>query len=239
MLYCQKTSLPLARSKPRIDDRLAQKAAKTWSTWTKSDVQWKRKIVGWANVAMERISYEEWSLKTIPAKHAHLRRTAEEKQHVSVEEIERHSLNTENITVEYPGTMMTTAQAMDRLRGLSQKGQSYHNRYFWLSAIGAPLTLPMAALPVIPNLPGFYLLFRAWSHWKALEGAKHLSYLVADNHLSLQDNARLNRLYLEHEQNKGTATLKDNEIEELSEELGASEMSSELHRALKQVQKPK
>lgn len=238
MLYCQKTSLPLARSKPRIDDRLAQKAAKTWSTWTKSDVQWKRKIVGWANAAMERISYEEWSLKTIPAKHAHLRRTAE-KQHVSVEEIERHSLDTENIIVEYPGTMMTTTQAMDRLRGLSQKGQSHHSRYFWLSAIGAPLTLPMAALPVIPNLPGFYLLFRAWSHWKALEGAKHLSYLVQDNHLTLQDNARLNKLYLEHEESKGTAPLKDGEIEEFSEELGAPEMGSELHRALKQVQKPK
>jgi hypothetical protein len=238
MLYCQKTSLPLARSKPRIDDRLAQKAEKTWSAWTKSDVKWKRKIVGWANSAMEQISYEEWSLKTIPAKHAHLRRTAE-KQHVSVKEIEKHSLDTENIIVEYPGTMMTSAQAMDRLKGLSKKGQRYHNRYFWLSAIGAPLTLPMAALPVIPNLPGFYLLFRAWSHWKALEGAKHLSYLVEDNHLSLQDNIRLNKLFLEHEKSSGTASLTGNEIDDLAEELEASEMASELHRAFKQVQKPK
>ena len=35
--------------------------------------------------------------------------------------------------------------------------------------------------PVIPNLPFFYLLYRAWSHWRALAGGKHLKFLLANN----------------------------------------------------------
>jgi hypothetical protein len=30
----------------------------------------------------------------------------------------------------------------------------------------------------IPNLPFFYLLYRAYSHWKALTGSKHLEFLL-------------------------------------------------------------
>lgn len=30
----------------------------------------------------------------------------------------------------------------------------------------------------IPNLPFFYLVFRAWSHWRALSGSKHIEFLL-------------------------------------------------------------
>lgn len=240
MVYCQRTNLlPLASTKPRLDDRLAQRATKTWNTWTKSEKNWQRKIVSWANSAMEKISYEEWSLKTIPAKNAFLRRTSEKKEHVSIEEVEKHQIDTEDIVVEYPAKMLTTSQVTERLRSLAEKGKSHHNKFFWLSAIGAPLTLPVAALPVIPNLPGFYLLFRAWSHWKALEGAKHLSFLVNGDHLRFQDNMRLNQLCDTDKSEKGKEDfiLTDQEIDQLSEDLEAAEMAPELHRAIKQVKK--
>lgn len=35
--------------------------------------------------------------------------------------------------------------------------------------------------PVIPNLPFFYLLYRAWSHWRALAGGRHLKFLLANS----------------------------------------------------------
>lgn len=43
-----------------------------------------------------------------------------------------------------------------------------------------PFTLPVAALPVLPNLPGFYVAFRAYSHWKALQGATWLSKTIGE-----------------------------------------------------------
>ena len=30
----------------------------------------------------------------------------------------------------------------------------------------------------IPNVPFFYLVFRAWSHWRALSGSKHIEFLL-------------------------------------------------------------
>ena len=30
----------------------------------------------------------------------------------------------------------------------------------------APLTIPFAIIPLIPNFPLFYVLWRAWSHWR-------------------------------------------------------------------------
>lgn len=245
MVYCQKTHLPLARAKPRIDDRMAIKANKVWSEWSKSDVKWKRSIVDWANKAMQRISYDEWSLKTIPAKSAVMRRTAND-THVTVEEIKRDQLapkDMELISVEYAGKFVSQDAIINRLSVLTDRGLSHHKRFFWLSAIGAPLTLPVAALPVIPNIPGFYLMFRAWSHWKAFEGAKHLQYLLTDNHLSLESNAILNEVCKGLEAIDPTSAEKDRlildheHIDDLAEKLGAKEMGPELHRAVHQVKK--
>ncbi|CAN6653883.1 hypothetical protein TRVA0_026S02234 [Trichomonascus vanleenenianus] len=244
MVYCQRTNLPLARSKPRIDDRLVKKASEFWTKWSNSDKQWKKTIVGWADRAMENISYDEWSLKTIPAKDAIMRRT-KEKEHVTPAYVHKQQLKShdmESIVVEYPSQLMSTAQASGRLKSLAERGLSHHRRYMWLSLIGAPLTLPVAAIPVIPNLPGFYLLFRAWSHWKALEGAKHLAYLVNDGHLTFIENQALNEVAesaekAEEDCSSDQLLLTEGEIDALATRLDAKDMGPELHRALHQVKK--
>jgi hypothetical protein len=47
----------------------------------------------------------------------------------------------------------------------------------------------------IPNLPFFYLLYRAWSHWKAISGGKHLQFLLQQNLLSITPSPILDRIY--------------------------------------------
>ena len=47
----------------------------------------------------------------------------------------------------------------------------------------------------IPNIPGFYLLFRAWSHWRALYGAKHLDFLVKQNLIDPKPSYLLDKCY--------------------------------------------
>lgn len=44
--------------------------------------------------------------------------------------------------------------------------------------IFSPLTWPFAIIPVIPNFPLFYVLWRAWSHYKAWKGADYLESLL-------------------------------------------------------------
>jgi hypothetical protein len=134
LVFCQRTSKS-PQLKPRIDDRLAIRALQTWNNWSKSDKQWKKTIVNWANLAMERINYHEWSLKSIPRRDAHLPSSI-------------------SIPVEYPNNVLSDQQVSDSLHKLAQNGLSHHRKYFWLSLIGAPLTLPVAAVPLVPNLPG-------------------------------------------------------------------------------------
>lgn len=41
-----------------------------------------------------------------------------------------------------------------------------------------PLTIPVAILPVIPNLPFFYLCWRAFSHWQAMRASSRILVLL-------------------------------------------------------------
>ena len=47
----------------------------------------------------------------------------------------------------------------------------------------------------IPNLPFFYLVFRAYSHWRALSGSKHLSHMLSSGVMQLVPSSTLDSLY--------------------------------------------
>jgi len=48
----------------------------------------------------------------------------------------------------------------------------------------------------VPNLPFFYLVFRAWSHWKSLLGSKHIQFLLDKKLINIQASPILDNLYL-------------------------------------------
>lgn len=47
----------------------------------------------------------------------------------------------------------------------------------------------------VPNLPFFYLVWRAWSHYKALYGGKLLEHLTTHNHIKIAPSAQMDQLY--------------------------------------------
>jgi hypothetical protein len=47
----------------------------------------------------------------------------------------------------------------------------------------------------VPNIPGFYLLFRTWSHYRALYGAYHLEFLLKHNLVAPKPSPLLDRIY--------------------------------------------
>lgn len=51
----------------------------------------------------------------------------------------------------------------------------------------------------VPNLPFFYLAYRAWSHWKALSGGKHIKFLLQNNLLTLSPSPIVDELYADQE----------------------------------------
>ena len=47
----------------------------------------------------------------------------------------------------------------------------------------------------IPNIPFFYLVYRAWSHWRAIKGSQHVQFLVKNDLLSISASPILDAIY--------------------------------------------
>ena len=59
----------------------------------------------------------------------------------------------------------------------------------------SPLTWPFAIIPISPNFPLFYVLWRAWSHYKAWRGATYLDQLLKAGMIVEEPSPELNKFY--------------------------------------------
>ncbi|CAN6243083.1 unnamed protein product [Urochloa humidicola] len=66
-----------------------------------------------------------------------------------------------------------------RLRHIAVRGASVHEKFLYGSVCLLPITSVFTVLP-LPNIPFFWVLFRAYSHWRALQGSERLQLLVSD-----------------------------------------------------------
>uniref|UniRef100_A0A7N0RGN9 Uncharacterized protein n=1 Tax=Kalanchoe fedtschenkoi TaxID=63787 RepID=A0A7N0RGN9_KALFE len=82
------------------------------------------------------------------------------------------------VEIVYP-TSLNARLVRRRLRHIASRGCIIHKKYFYVSASLVPLTTAFAVLP-LPNIPFFWVLFRTYSHWRALQGSERLLSLVSD-----------------------------------------------------------
>ncbi|XP_023761988.1 uncharacterized protein LOC111910377 isoform X2 [Lactuca sativa] len=67
------------------------------------------------------------------------------------------------------------------------RGSIVHKNYFYGSVTLLPVTSAFAVLP-LPNVPFFWILFRTYSHWRALKGSEKLLQLVSDSAKTHHEN---------------------------------------------------
>ncbi|XP_019459820.1 PREDICTED: uncharacterized protein C23H3.12c-like [Lupinus angustifolius] len=83
------------------------------------------------------------------------------------------------VEVVYPSSL--NAQLVRRrLRHIAMRGTIIHRKYFYGSISMIPLTSAFSILP-LPNVPFFWVLFRTYSNWRALQGSEKLLQLVSDS----------------------------------------------------------
>ncbi|KAE8167193.1 mitochondrial K+-H+ exchange-related-domain-containing protein [Aspergillus tamarii] len=164
-----------------ILDRVTNKAAETWAKWEEAEKGWQKHLVVWGNKVQQRIPYEEWGLKSIPSLNAQ-RRLDE-------------SYGSKKIDVLFPGNAVKTEKLKSILHKIATDRQDLHRKRMWWSLIASPFTAPIGLIPLIPNIPFFYLVYRGWSHWRALNGSKHLEFLVEKDLLNPISHPALERLY--------------------------------------------
>ncbi|GIJ83735.1 hypothetical protein Asppvi_002565 [Aspergillus pseudoviridinutans] len=180
LIYSRPLSRDIAKELSVLD-RVTNKAAETWAKWEEADKGWKKHLVTWGNKVQQRIPFEEWGLKSIPSLKAQRRFDK--------------SSETKKVDVLFPGNAIKADKLRSILRKIATERQDLHRKRMWWSLIAAPFTAPIALIPVVPNIPFFYLAYRGWSHWRAFNGSKHLEYLVEKDLLNPVSFPGLEQLY--------------------------------------------
>ncbi|XP_031386449.1 uncharacterized protein C23H3.12c isoform X2 [Punica granatum] len=84
-----------------------------------------------------------------------------------------------SVEITYPPSL-NARLVRRRLRHVAKRGTIIHRKYFYGSVSLLPLTTAFTVLP-LPNIPFFWILFRTYSHWRALQGSEKLLELVSDS----------------------------------------------------------
>lgn len=83
------------------------------------------------------------------------------------------------VDITYPSSL-NERLVRRRLRHIASRGTIIHKKYLYGSATLLPLTSFFMVLP-LPNIPFFWVLFRTYSHWRALQGSENLLRLVTNS----------------------------------------------------------
>ncbi|KAF3767384.1 hypothetical protein M406DRAFT_251988 [Cryphonectria parasitica EP155] len=231
-------------------DRIQLKAAATWAGWEQKESGWQKTIVKYGNQALRKIPYEEWGLKSVPP--------------LSTKRADDELKGSDKVEVYFPKTLIQSSQVEDVLQRLSTEREGLHRRRLLWCFIGMPISAPFALVPVVPNIPFFYLVYRAWSHWRALSGGKHIQFLLKNRLLIHKPSPILDEVYLRQDpplpstpdptvdpgvpknanpkmpqdaQPKGEMMLLDQSNgKKMTQALGLPQLEVELERAIWQVQ---
>ncbi|KAL9029559.1 MAG: hypothetical protein Q9180_007016 [Flavoplaca navasiana] len=185
LIYCQRLNTQIS-SKTTYIDKITIRASKTWLKWEKAEkgwrTGWQKKVTHYGNKLFERIPHEEWGLKSIPP--LSKRRKDEELK------------GNEQVEVVYPGSVIGQDKVNQALHAFAgDQRQAIHTKWMWGSILTMPLTAPAVLIPIVPNIPFFYLVFRAWSHWRARSGSQHINFLLENRLLKFTISRPLRLAY--------------------------------------------
>ncbi|KAF3936967.1 hypothetical protein ABW19_dt0208242 [Dactylella cylindrospora] len=160
--------------KPSILDRAITKSSNLWLQWEKYEKGWQKQLTVYGNKLLRQISYEEWSLKSIPTLSRNIPGSEREK-----------------VPVVYPPSVMTKAEIPKLLRKLGTEKSGQHRRLLIWSIVGMPIVAPFALL----EYRTYHFSIWHLEHIPIGEGGRHLEFLVKNNLLDLQPDTELDRIY--------------------------------------------
>lgn len=165
-----------------------------WTGWGEAKTGWRLRVFEFGERFLDRLDFEESALKRIDVKQAPPTNVPKDLTGVEREEAEAAWAKLE-VPLLYPPSVSSAPSALSDLRALLQKRIPQHNKGFWTYLIIAPLTAPFMIVPVIPNLPFFFCAWRAWSHYQALRGARHVNALLENGKIVATPDTTLDAVY--------------------------------------------
>lgn len=150
------------------------KAADTWAGFGKEKAGWKLKTYQAGERLVDRMDFEELALKGIdPSLGPQVTQPDP-----SEKEAKHTGHPTTTIPLVYPSSISSGTSTLEELRALVAYRTPRHRRGFIGWMLFAPVTAPFMIIPVIPNLPFFFCVWRSWSHYKAYRASQYLQSLL-------------------------------------------------------------
>ncbi|KAI5959492.1 uncharacterized protein KGF55_005320 [Candida pseudojiufengensis] len=195
----------------KFETKIINLATKAWNKLITSKSKINIKITEFIMKLLSTIPYQENCLRSFPSKDAMIREINEESLHlikpIEKEENEETTedgnekpkpvkdtivlqsditnLNIPNDQLKpiplYHPKLQNPTTILNELYKFRKDNEEIHKKNAWLCGIAIPLCLPLALIPVLPNVPGFYFTYRLYCNYKALMGIKHLDYLLETN----------------------------------------------------------
>lgn len=238
-IYCNHQPSTLSRTAikkvpwiVKIDAKLAGLAHKGWNKIKDSPNYVNVRITRLVYRLLNTISYHEHCITLFPSKSAMFR----ELQEGSSADSEAPPLR--KIPV-YVLSAQLHASVHAQLEELQQR-QALHWKNALICAVGIPLSLPFALVPIVPNVPGIYLSYRLYCNVKALIGTKHLEYLLGESastsHLQYTTSPELLALFTPTDSTHEILVLSSEKIDALCNQLKLHSIRSDLEKAMRQEQ---
>ncbi|RPA86078.1 hypothetical protein BJ508DRAFT_322224 [Ascobolus immersus RN42] len=182
-------------AKTTITPRQSHNAAQTWLSFEQAPSGWKKSLTTWGNSVVARIPFEEWSLRSIPPASYRKAQLAAQKKSDLNTAVEETADN--KVVLLYPKAIIHGGESaiLKRLEEVTAERLGVHKKSLVWNVVGMPIVAPFALVPVIPNIPFFYLAYRAYCNYTAYQGGLHLQSLLRSNSILTRPSPELDDIY--------------------------------------------
>ncbi|KAG2009549.1 hypothetical protein CC2G_012468 [Coprinopsis cinerea AmutBmut pab1-1] len=181
-----------------VSSWLQAKAAELWAGFGRAEGGWKLKTFQMGERIMDRLDFEELALKSIDPS---MGPTVSHPRSNFMQRGEK-GLVSFQIPLLYPPSITLPENALEQLRKDVEHRTPIHRKGFYTWMLLAPLTTPFIIVPVIPNLPFFFCVWRSWSHYRAYRSSQYLQSLLDKDLIVPQASQVLDKLYEEYHPSK-------------------------------------
>ncbi|KAG8691074.1 hypothetical protein FRC11_006979 [Ceratobasidium sp. 423] len=181
--------------RPTLLKRAQMKASEVWSNWGKAPGGWKLKVHTYGEKLVDRIDFEELALASIDTS---LGPKISQLTHDGVgKELCKQQAKTHTVSIPliYPPSFISSVDPLASLQQQLEHRLPLHHRrtWFWVGMI--PFTAPFMLIPVVPNLPFFFCVWRTWTHWKAHKASAYLLELSNKGAIHASPSQDLDEVY--------------------------------------------
>ncbi|KAI0755380.1 mitochondrial K+-H+ exchange-related-domain-containing protein [Daedaleopsis nitida] len=165
------------------------KASDLWANFGKApEGNWKRRAFLYGERLVDRLEFEELALKSLDPSLGP--RLSDIVPHGSKEPL------SSIIPLIYPSSACESP--IPHLHSLLEKRTPRHKKgfQFWLGV--SPLTAPFMIIPIIPNFPFFFCVWRSWSHYRAYKASQYLEGFLHQGAIVPETSAPLDAVYAKY-----------------------------------------